>query len=59
MVLGVLAGSALWWLALTTVVALLRQRLSARAMQWVRRGSGALLMAFGLYQLWGLWELLH
>jgi threonine/homoserine/homoserine lactone efflux protein len=50
-VAGVFAGSALWWLLLTAIVARLHRRISDTAMQWINRGSGALILAFGLYAL--------
>lgn len=51
MVLGVFVGSALWWLLLSSAVSHLRHRLSPRAMRNLKRASGALLVAFGAYQL--------
>lgn len=48
LVAGVFCGSALWWLLLTSVVALVRGRLAPGALVWVNRGSGAILLAFGL-----------
>ena len=55
MVLGVLLGSALWWLVLSTAVARLRHRVDVRARRWVGRISGLLLAAFALWQWAGLW----
>jgi threonine/homoserine/homoserine lactone efflux protein len=46
--LGVWAGSGLWWLALVSVVTWLRGRISAAALTWVNRISGAALVGFGL-----------
>ncbi|MEX2012111.1 MAG: LysE family transporter [Chloroflexota bacterium] len=46
--LGVLVGSALWWLVLTTVVGRLRSRVTTRGLTWVNRISGALILAFGV-----------
>lgn len=54
LVLGVFAGSALWWLALSTVVSLVRNRFTPGAMRWVNRISGLVIIAFGLYALFGL-----
>jgi threonine/homoserine/homoserine lactone efflux protein len=51
LVLGVLAGSALWWLTLSTGVALLRARFTPAAMRWVNRGSGVIVAGFGLAAL--------
>lgn len=54
MVVGVFAGSALWWLALSHGVSRLRHRLSARGLVRIRRASALLLGGFGLVQLAGL-----
>ena len=48
------AGSAAWWLTLSGVVAALRGRFDARAMQWVNRVSGAVIAGFGVVSLAGL-----
>ena len=50
-VAGVFAGSALWWLALSTGVGLLRARFTPGALRWVNRLSGAVLVGFGLFAL--------
>lgn len=47
LVLGVLLGSALWWVILSNGVALLRDRLTPRALRWVNVGSGCILAGFG------------
>ena len=51
LVLGVFLGSALWWLLLSGVVSLLRARFDLRAMRWVNRGSGLLILSFGVLSL--------
>jgi len=51
LVLGVLAGSALWWLLLSAGVGLFRARFDLRAMQWVNRISGAVITGFGVLAL--------
>lgn len=48
LVLGVFAGSALWWLLLSTLVGALRRGISLNVMRWVNRASGALLATFGM-----------
>lgn len=48
LVLGVFTGSVLWWLGLSCVVSLLRTRLTARALRWVNRISGVVILGFGL-----------
>ncbi len=46
--LAVLAGSGLWWLLLTAIVAWARERVSGGALLWVNRVSGAALVVFGV-----------
>ncbi|MFZ2358520.1 MAG: LysE family transporter [Anaerolineae bacterium] len=58
LVLGVFLGSALWWLALSTVVSLLRSRVSPRGLLWVNRISGLIILGFGLAALASLRSLL-
>jgi threonine/homoserine/homoserine lactone efflux protein len=48
LVLGVLIGSALWWVLLSSGVALVRARVTPRLLRWINRLSGALLVAFGV-----------
>ena len=48
LVLTVWAGSALWWLVLTSIVAWARERLSTRVLLWINRISGAALVVFGV-----------
>ncbi len=45
--LGVFLGSSLWWVLLTAVVGRVRTRVTARALRWVNRVSGAVLLVFG------------
>jgi threonine/homoserine/homoserine lactone efflux protein len=47
LVLGVFAGSALWWAALSGGVGLLRARLEARWLGWANRVSGLVIAALG------------
>ncbi len=51
LVLGVFMGSALWWFLLSGGVSLFRNRFSLRAMGWVNRGSGLIIIGFGLLAL--------
>ena len=48
MTLGVFAGSALWWVVLTTVVAAFRSRLTPSGMRRVNMASGLLIGAFAV-----------
>jgi threonine/homoserine/homoserine lactone efflux protein len=49
--LGVFLGSALWWLALSGGVSLLRTRITSGALRWVNRISGVVLLGFGVVAL--------
>ena len=50
-VLGVLLGSAAWWLFLSQGVGVIRHRISERALIWMNWSAGLLLVAFGIYTL--------
>ncbi len=54
LVAGVFAGSALWWLALSTVVGLLRRRIDRRALRWINWVSGTVIVVYGVLALLGL-----
>jgi threonine/homoserine/homoserine lactone efflux protein len=51
LVLGVFAGSALWWVLLSGGIGLLRLRLTPGALRWINRVSGAVLVVFGALAL--------
>lgn len=51
MVLGMLIGSGLWWLFLSTVVGQLRDRFDVRWQRRIGLGSAAVLVIFALWQL--------
>jgi len=53
LVLGVFAGSALWWLLLSGGVSLFRKKFTPRALVWVNRISGLVVAGFGVFALWG------
>jgi threonine/homoserine/homoserine lactone efflux protein len=48
---GVFVGSALWWLLLSSGVALFRSRVSVGWMRAINQSSGSVIFAFGLYSL--------
>ncbi len=54
LVLGVFLGSALWWLALSGAVSLLRSRVTPRGLRWVNRVSGLIILGFGVAALTSL-----
>jgi threonine/homoserine/homoserine lactone efflux protein len=47
-VIGVAAGSTLWWLALTAVVGLFHASINDRVMAFINKGSGVAVAGFGL-----------
>ena len=49
--LGVLAGSGAWWVVLTTVVAALRSRITARGLRRVNLASGLVIGVFAVIAL--------
>ena len=51
LVIGVMAGSVLWWLILNAIVARIRNFISARALQRLNLAAGALIGAFAFYEL--------
>lgn len=46
---GVFAGSMLWWIILTSVIAKISTRPNRTFMSWVGRFSGIIIMGFGLF----------
>ena len=54
LVLGVFAGSALWWLMLSGGVSLLRSRFDVPGLEWVNRISGVVIAGFGVVALLSL-----
>jgi threonine/homoserine/homoserine lactone efflux protein len=51
LVLGVFCGSAAWWLLLSGVVGFFREKFGIKAMQWVNRISGVIILGFGVFAL--------
>jgi threonine/homoserine/homoserine lactone efflux protein len=51
LVAGVFFGAALWWLALSTAVSLIRHRLPPSVLVWINRASGIAIMAFVILAL--------
>lgn len=54
LVSAVFAGSASWWLVLSTGVGLVRSKLDPVALRWINRASGALILGFGMVSLGSL-----
>jgi threonine/homoserine/homoserine lactone efflux protein len=53
LVLGVFAGSALWWIFLSLGVNTIRSAFTPRGLRLVNRVSGAIITGFGLFALLG------
>ena len=51
LVLGVFLGSALWWILLSSVVGLIRERCQVSSLDWINRISGIIIVGFGLLAL--------
>lgn len=49
LVAGVVLGSALWWLMLAGLVSVARVAVTPLVMVWIDRGSGLVLVGFGVY----------
>lgn len=45
---GVFVGSALWWLVLSALAGAVRHRFSPKWLLWLNRGSGVVLVLFGI-----------
>ncbi|MFZ2489784.1 MAG: LysE family transporter [Anaerolineae bacterium] len=54
LVAGVFSGSALWWLTLSTLVSLLRSRITPTGLRWINRISGVVILGFAIAALAGL-----
>lgn len=49
LVLGVFAGSSVWWLSLAGLAGAFRQRLGNGGLKWINGASGLLMLGFGIY----------
>jgi threonine/homoserine/homoserine lactone efflux protein len=52
MVIGIGAGSALWWLILSAVVSFFQSKITTNRLVWVNRVSGLIIISFGLFALY-------
>jgi threonine/homoserine/homoserine lactone efflux protein len=57
LVLGVVIGSALWWLCLSGIVGIFRQKFNSTGLIWVNRISGLVITAFGLLAVFSLLDI--
>ena len=53
-VLGVFAGSTLWWIFLTSAISLLRSKFTPQWLLWINRVSGVIITLFGVFALLSL-----
>jgi len=51
LVAGVFLGSAAWWLTLSGIIGIFRERITTSWMIWVNRLAGMIIAGFGLYAL--------
>ena len=54
LVIGVFAGSAMWWLTLSGTTGLIRHKFSEQHLTWINRVSGIVILGFAVYIVWGL-----
>ena len=54
LVAGVFAGSWIWWLIIAGGVGFFRHWISTHGLRWVRRSSGVVIVAFGIYAVLSL-----
>lgn len=57
LVTGVGLGSTAWWVILTGLISLFKNRINAAGMSWINRLSGLIIIAFGLLALLSLFQL--
>ena len=50
-ILGVFAGSTLWWYILSLLANSLRNKMNPKYLKWINRISGSIIFAFGLWAL--------
>jgi threonine/homoserine/homoserine lactone efflux protein len=58
-VLGVFCGSSCWWIILSGVTSLLRNRIDLFGLRWINRISGSVILGFGIAAIIGVYSLLH
>jgi threonine/homoserine/homoserine lactone efflux protein len=54
LVLGVFSGSAAWWLILSGGVSLFRSKFTPRALGWVNKAAGVVILGFGVLAILSL-----
>jgi len=46
---GVFMGSATWWTILTEGITLFRKKITKKAMMWINRSAGMIILGFGIF----------
>lgn len=54
LVSGVFAGSAFWWLLLSSFVSFFQSKMTPRHLVWINRCSGLIILAFGIGALYSI-----
>jgi threonine/homoserine/homoserine lactone efflux protein len=57
--LGVFLGSSLWWVLLTAVVGIVRERLTPAVLVWINRVSGTVILLFGIASIAVALDIVH
>jgi threonine/homoserine/homoserine lactone efflux protein len=58
-VLGVFLGSSCWWIILSGVTSLIRNRMNLSGLRWINRISGLIILGFGIVTFIGVYSILH
>jgi len=58
LVLGVFLGSSTWWLTLSALIGIFKERINDKMLRWVNRVAGVIIALFGIIALAGLVGLL-
>ena len=53
-VLGVFIGSTAWWIILSSIIGMIRHKINTKALQWINRASGSVIIVFGLWTFYSL-----
>lgn len=48
LVFGVFLGSALWWVILSSIISMLKDKISLQGLSWINKLSGIIIISFGI-----------
>lgn len=51
---GVFLGSTIWWIILSNVVGILKDKVNDKGLIYINRFSGVILISFGIFALWSI-----